>query len=230
MNENQELADYLKPTEYIDSDNPDIVSKAEELTEGLCGRQGKTEQHLLFRPRFSLRHSRFVPLPRRGEKAGERRAEQRQGVLHGQGQHVRRPVPGLGHPLAHRVPAASLPRQTFHERGGRQDLGRPQAAVALAGRGVSRTASGSSSTPRSTRSSPRRKGRVYSQEFDGVSDIPSVEGPLIKDLPSHTDYPKDVADWYEQVAKDVVSSVKEDVVHKDVLSDEEWSGPDSEKM
>ena len=57
-----------------------------------------------------------------------------------------------------------------------------------------------------------------------------LKAPLIKDLPSHKDYPKDVADWYEQVAKDVVASVEEDVVHKDVLSDEEWSGPETEKL
>ena len=46
-----------------------------------------------------------------------------------------------------------------------------------------------------------RKGRKYSQEFDGEHDIDSVEGPLIKNLESYKDYPKDVADWYEQMAK-----------------------------
>ena len=57
-----------------------------------------------------------------------------------------------------------------------------------------------------------------------------MEDPLIKNLESHADYPKDVADWYEQVAKEVVNSVDENVAHKDVLTDEKWSGPEAKNL
>ena len=98
MNENQELADYLKPTEFIDSDNPDIVSKAGRTHRRLRDEKEKLGNIYYFVRDFPYDILDSFPLPRRGKAPGERRAEQRQGVLHGQGQHVRRPCRASGIP------------------------------------------------------------------------------------------------------------------------------------
>jgi transglutaminase-like putative cysteine protease len=65
------------------------------------------------------------------------------------------------------------------------------------------------------------KGRPYVHEFDGEHDIPTVEGPILKELGSYADYPKDVADWYEDTAE-----AKDSVAGDDRL----WSGPESERV
>jgi hypothetical protein len=72
-----------------------------------------------------------------------------------------------------------------------------------------------------------QKGRPYSREYDGEHDIPSVEGPLIKNLESRADYPKGIADWYEQVAKEVIKAVDEGRLNSDALSDRDWAGPET---
>ncbi len=42
-----------------------------------------------------------------------------------------------------------------------------------------------------------------------MHDIPTVEGPILRDLESHKDYPTDVAGWYETMAREVVRAVKQ---------------------
>ena len=74
------------------------------------------------------------------------------------------------------------------------------------------------------------KGRPYTHEFDGVHDIPTVEGPILKDLESHADYPPEVADWYEAVAREVVQTLRESDAAQRVASDDAlWQGPDAQR-
>jgi len=51
------------------------------------------------------------------------------------------------------------------------------------------------------------KGRPYTRQFDGLHDIPTVEGPIVKDLESHADYPPDVAAWYETMSREVMRAL-----------------------
>jgi len=70
------------------------------------------------------------------------------------------------------------------------------------------------------------KGRPYQRQFDGEHDIPTVEGPILKDLESHADYPADVADWYEMMAREVMRALAQADAHQRVASDDAlWSGP-----
>ena len=48
-----------------------------------------------------------------------------------------------------------------------------------------------------------RLGKPYRQEFDGGTDIPTVEGPILRQNGSYADYPAEVAQWYERVAGSV---------------------------
>jgi hypothetical protein len=45
-----------------------------------------------------------------------------------------------------------------------------------------------------------RLGEPYRQEFDGVTDILTVEGPIIRENGSYAAYPTEVAQWYERAA------------------------------
>ena len=72
------------------------------------------------------------------------------------------------------------------------------------------------------------KGRPYVRDFDGVNDIPTVEGPIVKEIGSFADYPKDVAEWYERMAKETIAAVSSaDAKHRTATNDGFWSGPDT---
>jgi hypothetical protein len=53
-----------------------------------------------------------------------------------------------------------------------------------------------------------------------------VEGPIVRNLESHADYPADVAAWYETMAREVMRALDAADDHERVASDEAlWSGP-----
>lgn len=73
------------------------------------------------------------------------------------------------------------------------------------------------------------KGRPYTRQFDGVHDIPTVEGPILKDLESHADYPAEVAEWYETMAREVMRAMREADARERIAADDAlWSGPCSD--
>lgn len=75
------------------------------------------------------------------------------------------------------------------------------------------------------------KGRPYIREFDGVHDIPTVEGPIVKEIGSFADYPADIAEWYERMAKEVMAAESSAAVHvKTATDDHLWSGPDAQEL
>jgi transglutaminase-like putative cysteine protease len=74
----------------------------------------------------------------------------------------------------------------------------------------------------------RAKGRPYEREFDGQHDIYSVEGPVVKELGHYADYPREVAEWYEAMAHDVMQAVQVAAARSRVATDERlWRGPES---
>jgi transglutaminase-like putative cysteine protease len=69
-------------------------------------------------------------------------------------------------------------------------------------------------------------GRPYRQEFDGVTDIATVEGPILRENGSYADYPAQVAQWYERIARSVLKALGSPEIHTLVAGDDElWSGP-----
>lgn len=77
----------------------------------------------------------------------------------------------------------------------------------------------------------KEKGKPYIREFDGKNDIPTVEGPIVKEIGSFAEYPKDVAQWYEQMAKETVAAVSSaSAKQKTATNDSFWSGPQHEKV
>jgi hypothetical protein len=71
-----------------------------------------------------------------------------------------------------------------------------------------------------------RLGKPYRQEFDGVTDIPTIEGPIIRENGSYADYPAEVAQWYERATGSVLKALESTEIHAEVAGDDElWAGP-----
>ena len=65
------------------------------------------------------------------------------------------------------------------------------------------------------------KGRPYVREFDGVNDIPTVEGPIVKEIGSF-------AEWYERMARETMAAVASaDARQRTAGNDGFWSGPEA---
>ncbi|VBA61568.1 transglutaminase-like domain-containing protein [Mycobacterium attenuatum] len=71
-----------------------------------------------------------------------------------------------------------------------------------------------------------RLGKPYRRGFDGLTDIPTVEGPILQENGSYADYPGDVAQWYARVARAVLNALEFSDIHTQVADDDElWAGP-----
>jgi transglutaminase-like putative cysteine protease len=69
-------------------------------------------------------------------------------------------------------------------------------------------------------------GKPYRQEFDGITPIATVEGPILRENGSYADYPVEVAQWYERVARTVLKALRSGAIHARVAGDDElWAGP-----
>lgn len=72
-----------------------------------------------------------------------------------------------------------------------------------------------------------RFGKPYSVGFDGHTDIPTVEGPVLRENGSYDDYPPEVAGWYGKVARAVLVALDSAAARKRLTTDDElWAGPD----
>ena len=70
-----------------------------------------------------------------------------------------------------------------------------------------------------------RLGKPYTQEFDGITDIHTIEGPILRENGSYADYPPKVAHWYELVAT-AVHGLDSPANHTRVAEDDDlWAGP-----
>lgn len=72
------------------------------------------------------------------------------------------------------------------------------------------------------------KGKPYVRDYNGVHHIPTVEGPIVKEIGSFPDYPKDVALWYEQMAKETIAALGSSSSKAKTADDSFWSGPQHE--
>src|SRR5271166_1233129 len=71
-----------------------------------------------------------------------------------------------------------------------------------------------------------RLGKPYTQEFDGITDIHTVEGAILRENGSYADYPPEVAHWYEVLARAVLETLNSAEARKKIAEDDElWAGP-----
>lgn len=222
------LDQFLKPTEYIDSDNPDIVAKARELT-----RDCKSDKEKLERIYYFVREMPYDILASfRYLAEGKRKASDvvRAGHAFCMGKASSFVALCRAAAIPARIGFQQLhcPDKPFMSEEVRQlwgDRTLPWHSLGeayLKGKWLKLDATIHSEFAKA-------KGRPYTQEFDGERDIPTVEGPIIKDLDSYADYPKDVADWYETMAREVMRAVQAAEAKEKVAgNDQLWGGPEAE--
>ncbi|KZS71347.1 transglutaminase-like enzyme [Mycobacterium kansasii] len=76
-----------------------------------------------------------------------------------------------------------------------------------------------------------RLGKPYRRDFDGVTDIATAEGRILRENGSYPDYPADVAQWYARVARAVLNALESSDFHAQVADDDElWAGPRREAV
>lgn len=226
----EELQEYLRPTGYIDSDHPDIVRKALELTKD-C----KTEEEKLERVYYFVRELPYDILNSfRYLAQGKRRASD---VIHegkafcmGKASSFVALCRAAGIPARIGFQQLDCPDKPFFPEEIRQlwgDRKLPWHSLGeayLNGKWLKLDATIDSAFAAA-------KGRKYEREFDGEHDIPTVEGPILKDLGSYPDYPREVGEWYEAMAKEVMQAMKSAEVRSKAAADDQlWAGPESGRV
>jgi transglutaminase-like putative cysteine protease len=218
-------AQYLRPTEFIDSDHPDIVAKARELTRGCTSDKERLERIYLFvrdLPYDILASFRYLA-------EGKRRASDVLQAGHafcmGKASAFVALCRASGIPARIGFQQLHCPDKPFMSEEVRRLWGdrtlpwHSLGEARLAGKWLKLDATIDAPTAAA-------KGRPYAREFDGEHDIPTVEGPILKDLESHADYPGEVAEWYETMAREVMRAVKEAEAAAPIARDDRfWQGP-----
>jgi transglutaminase-like putative cysteine protease len=76
-----------------------------------------------------------------------------------------------------------------------------------------------------------RLGKPYTQEFDGITDIHTIEGPILRENGSYADYPPEVGQWYERLAHIVLDALNSPEEREKVIDDDDlWAGPQLEDV
>lgn len=220
-----DLRPYLEPTRFIDSDHPDVIAQARRLTEGCRSDREKLERIYYFvrdMPYDILASFRYLA-------EGKRRASD---VL--QAGHAF--CMGKASSFVALCRAAAIPARVGFQQlhcpdkpfmseevrrlwGDRTLPWHSLGEAYLGGRWLKLDATIDAETASA-------KGRPYTRQFDGEHDIPTVEGPILKDLESHADYPAEVADWYETMAREIMRALGRAEAQERIASDDSlWSGP-----
>ena len=76
-----------------------------------------------------------------------------------------------------------------------------------------------------------RLGKPYTQEFDGITDIHTIEGPIVRENGSYADYPPEIGQWYERLAYIVLEALNSPEEREKVIDDDDlWAGPELEDV
>jgi transglutaminase-like putative cysteine protease len=221
----EDLSAYLRPTEFIDSDHPDVIAKARELTRG-CN----TDKERLERIYYFVRDLPYDILASfRYLAEGRRRASDVLQAGHafcmGKASSFVALCRAAGIPARIGFQQLHCPDKPFMSEEVRRLWGdrtlpwHSLGEARLGNRWLKLDATIDAPTAAA-------KGRPYTQEFDGEHDIPTVEGPILKDLESHADYPREVAEWYEAMAREVMRAVKAAETAEAIAADDAfWRGP-----
>lgn len=220
-----DLSEYLAPTVYIDSDHPDVMAKAAELIKGCTTAKDKVEKIYYFvreLPYDILSAFRYLAEGRR--QASDVLAAGTAFCM-GKASSFVALCRASGIPARIGFQQLHCPDKPFMSEEVRQlwgDRTLPWHSLGEAhvnGKWLRLDATIHSEFANA-------KGMPYTRPFDGENDIPTVEGPVIKELDSYADYPKDVADWYEAMAREVVRAVEAKTATEAVAkNDALWTGP-----
>ncbi len=223
----EDLRDFLQPSELLDSDHPIVVDEAIRLTAGCRTEAEKAERiytHVRDMPYDIFNSFRYL-------SEGKRRAsdviEAGHAFCMGKASAFVSMCRAVGIPARIGFQQLHCPDKVFMSEEVRElwrDRPLPWHSLGEAyvnGRWLKLDATIPARVA-------EEKGRPYVRDFDGVNDIPTVEGPIVKEIGSFADYPKDVAEWYERMAKETIAAVSSaDAKHRTATNDGFWSGPET---
>src|SRR5919106_6567134 len=183
-----ELSQYLTPTRYIDSDHPDVIAKARELIEGCTSEKEKVEKIYYFVRELPYDILSAFRYPAEGRRQASDVLAAGTAFCMGKASSFVALCRAGGIPARIGFQQLHCPDKPFMSEEVRRlwgDRTLPWHSLGeayLGGRWLKLDATIDSATA-------RERGRPYTREFDGEHDIPTVEGPILRDLPSHADYP-----------------------------------------
>src|SRR3569833_980912 len=221
--------EYLRSTAYIDSDHPAGVETARRITEGATtdvDRLGRIYHHVRDLPYDILASFRYLA---KGRTAASDVLENGVAFCMGKASSFVALARASGIPARVAFQALDAPEMEFLSPevrvlwggpGGRPLPWHSLGEACVGGRWVKLDAT--IDAPTAT-----KLGKPYSVDFDGRTDIPTVEGPVLQEIGSYADYPAEVADWYLRVALVVLFALVSSEAHDhDTTDDEQRSGPD----
>ena len=222
---------YLQPTSYIDPDHPIVVATARELIAGATTdieRAGRIYHHVRDLPYDILASFRYLAA---GKTTASDVLEHGVAFCMGKASSFVALSRAAGIPARVAFQALDAPKMEFLSPEVRTlwggPVGRPLpwhslGEAFLNGRWIKLDAT--IDAPTAT-----RLGKPYTVAYDGHTDIPTVEGPVLRENGSYADYPVEVAEWYLQVAREVLDALGSIPAHERVAADDVlWSGPDPE--
>ncbi len=223
--ENDDIRRYLEPTRFIDSDHAHVIAAARRLTEGCRSEREKLERIYYFvrdLPYDILASFRYLAegknrasdVLRAGHAFCMGKAGSFVALCRASGIPAR-----VGFQRLHCPDKPFMSDEVRRLWGDRTLPWHSLGEAYLDGKWLKLDATIDAATAAA-------KGRPYTRQFDGEHDIPTVEGPILEDLESHADYPAEVAQWYETMARAVMRALEQSGVDERVASDDAlWSGP-----
>src|ERR1700730_5560868 len=219
---------YLESTEYLDADHPLVTALAEKLTHGAESDVERIRAIYLY-----VRDLRYDVLESfRYLAAGQRSASavREHGVAFcmGKASSFVALSRAVGVPARVAFQTLDSPEKEFLSPevralwGGKRGRPLPWHSLGeafLNGRWIKLDATIDASTA-------ARLGKPYTQEFDGITDIHTVEGPILRENGSYADYPPEVGQWYEELARTVLEALNSAANRKRIAEDDDlWAGP-----
>jgi transglutaminase-like putative cysteine protease len=220
-----DLRQYLEPTRFIDSDHADVIAAARRLTEGCASEEEKLARIYYFvrdMPYDILASFRYLAegrnrasdVLRAGHAFCMGKASSFVALCRASGIPAR-----VGFQQLHCPDKPFMSEEVRRLWGDRTLPWHSLGEAYLGGKWLKLDATIDAATAAA-------KGRPYTRQFDGEHDIPTVEGPILQDLDSHADYPAEVADWYESMAREVMRALAQSGAEARVASDDAlWRGP-----
>ncbi len=219
------IEDYLRPTEIIDSDDADVGAKAGELCQGCVGDKEKVGKIYYF--------VRDLPYDIEGSFRYVAEGKGRASDVLRAGKAFCMGKVSLFVALCR---AADVPARVAFQEVSCPDkvflgeVGRMWGERNLPWHTVGEAFVGGKWLKLDTtidRLQAESQGRHY-KEYDGESDIPTVEGPILRELGSYADYPSEIANWYEELAREVVRIIDE--APREALVEGMFEGPAKEEV
>ncbi|MFR9752269.1 transglutaminase-like domain-containing protein [Nocardia sp. 004] len=224
--------EYLRPTAYMNSDHPIVASKAADLTAGCVEnveRLGNIYRYVRDIPYDVLASFRYLA---EGKSTAGDVIDNGVAFCMGKASTFVALCRATGIPARVAFQTLDAPRMEFLSPevrrlwGGRNGRPLPWHSLGEAfhnGRWLRLDATIDAPTA-------ARLGRPYTVEFDGRTDIPTVEGAVIRENGSYADYPHQVAEWYIHLAREVLATMaaedSETARLRLAADDPLWAGPD----